>query len=341
MATFRFSRWPNSAFLSLALALSACADDPAGIVGPPGTAPAGRAPAGAPVTRSNPLSERSLWVDPASAAARQASLWLSTRPADAAAMDRIAGQPQATWFGDWHPDIRGAVAARTAEVRGSDALPVYVAYNIPLRDCAGHSAGGAAGGAAYRAWVREFAAGLGDAGAVIILEPDALAGIDCLTPAQQEERYALLAEAVSVFGGQGSAVYLDAGHGDWIAAPEMARRLERAGVGRAAGFALNVSNFQTTANSIRYGDAISALTDGRHYVIDTSRNGLGPAPGAQWCNPPGRALGSEPTSRTGHPRVDAFLWIKRPGESDGPCNGGPPAGQWWPEYALLLAANAS
>ncbi|NEE07199.1 glycoside hydrolase family 6 protein, partial [Streptomyces sp. SID7499] len=75
--------------------------------------------------------------------------------------------------------------------------------------------------------------------------------------------------------------------------------------------------------------------------IDTSRNGNGPYtggdPAESWCNPPGRALGEAPTTQTGDERVDAYLWIKRPGESDGDCKGGPKAGAWWPEYALGLA----
>jgi endoglucanase len=36
-----------------------------------------------------------------------------------------------------------------------------------------------------------------------------------------------------------------------------------------------------------------------------------------------------------------LLWIKRPGESDGTCNGGPSSGKWWPEYALGLAQLAT
>ncbi|MFI2791482.1 glycoside hydrolase family 6 protein, partial [Kitasatospora sp. NPDC018614] len=44
-----------------------------------------------------------------------------------------------------------------------------------------------------------------------------------------------------------------------------------------------------------------------------------------------------PTTRTADPLVDAYLWIKRPGESDGTCKGGPKAGQWWETYALELA----
>ncbi len=89
--------------------------------------------------------------------------------------------------------------------------------------------------------------------------------------------------------------------------------------------------------SIAYGEKISRLTGGKHFVIDTGRNGLGPTPDNQWCNPAGRALGRPPTTRTGHPLVDALLWVKSPGESDGECNGGPAAGHWWPEYALGLA----
>jgi len=79
-------------------------------------------------------------------------------------------------------------------------------------------------------------------------------------------------------------------------------------------------------------------------VVDTSRNGAGPVSGTEvdggpaWCNPPGRRLGQAPTSDTGEPRVDAFLWVKRPGESDGACRPGEPeAGRWWPEYALDIA----
>ena len=88
-----------------------------------------------------------------------------------------------------------------------------------------------------------------------------------------------------------------------------------------------------------------AVFCGRRFVVDTSRNGAGPVTGAteidggpSWCNPPGRVLGPAPTADTGHPRADAFLWVKRPGESDGACRPGePPAGEWWPEYALDLA----
>jgi endoglucanase len=60
-----------------------------------------------------------------------------------------------------------------------------------------------------------------------------------------------------------------------------------------------------------------------------------------WCNPRGQALGVVPTTRTNHPLIDAFLWVKQPGESDGTCNGGPRAGSWWNEIAVELSRAAT
>jgi len=117
----------------------------------------------------------------------------------------------------------------------------------------------------------------------------------------------------------------------------MAKRLKQAGIAKAHGFSLNVSNYNRTADEVAYGTKLSKATNGKHFVIDTSRNGQGPAPDNEWCNPPGRALGERPrTTNLPSKRVDALLWIKAPGESDGTCNGGPPAGQWWRDYALGL-----
>ncbi len=65
------------------------------------------------------------------------------------------------------------------------------------------------------------------------------------------------------------------------------------------------------------------------FVIDTGRNGQGPwtptaaYPDPQtWCNAPGRGVGPRPSANTSTPLVDAYLWLKVPGESDGTCNRG-------------------
>ncbi len=289
----------------------------------------------------NPFAGARIYRAPRGPASAQARAWRRARPADAALIDRIARQPAAMWLGDWTPDVRAAAAGRVGAARAAGALPVLVAYNIPVRDHGLHSTGGASGAAGYLAWVEELAQGIGAGPAAVVLEPDALAALDRLPEGAREGRAAMIAQAVARLSSvPGVAVYLDAGNPGWTRAAEMARRLRAAGVDRARGFALNVSSFHPTPAVRAYGRRISRRLGGAPFVIDTSRNGAGPAPGGEWCNPPGQGLGAAPTGRTGDPRVDALLWIKRPGESDGTCNGGPPAGTWWPDEALRLAAAA-
>jgi len=290
-------------------------------------------------TVRNPLASAKLHVDPWSAARKQADAWRPTRPADAAQLDKIATQPQAEWFGEWSGEIEAAVSSPVGAAAAAGAVPVLVAYGIPERDCGSYSAGGLSSADAYRTWVRGFAKGIGDRAAVVILEPDALALLSCLSATDRATRLALLEDAVGVLEARPAvSVYLDAGHSAWVAADEMADRLTNAGVAQAQGFALNVSNFRLTPELLTYGKDLSARIGGKHFVLDTSRNGLGPSEGGQWCNPPGRALGPTPrTLSTADSKVDAYLWIKRPGESDGPCDGGPSAGTFWADYALGLA----
>jgi endoglucanase len=297
------------------------------------TAPDGgpAAPAGGAAVA---LAGASLYVDPSSPARRQADVWRSSRPADAAQMDKIGSQPVAIWLGGWSGDVRGAV--RAAVARAGGRMSVFVLYNIPKRDCGGYSAGGSSANS-YLSWVRNIAEGIGDGPVVMVLEPDAVAGLSCLTASEQDARLALLRSAVTMLKAAGAAVYVDAGNAKWIAPSEMASRLRRAAIGEADGFALNISNFVVTDATRVYGESIARSLGGKHFIIDTSRNGMGGASTGEWCNPPGQALGRRPTTRTGHQLVDAYLWIKPPGESDGPCNGGPAAGAWWPDYALDLA----
>lgn len=286
------------------------------------------------------------FVDPNSNALQQAEEWRPTRPDDADALMKIADNSQADWFGDWTAEPETEIGERVAEVTKAGALPVMVIYNVPYRDCGLYSAGGANDPEAYKLWLAAFAAGIGESPAVVILEPDALPATDCLTPEQTTERFDLLAFAVDTLQAQPNVdVYVDAGNITWHPAAEIAVRLKTAGIERAAGFSLNVSNFYLTEDSIAYGFEISDALGlgGTHFVIDTSRNGNGPWESddpESWCNPPGRALGEPPTVETADPLVDAYLWIKSPGESDGECRGAPAAGVWYPEYALELAKNA-
>lgn len=288
-----------------------------------------------PVTKP----QTALYMNPESDAAASARAWQYSRPEDARRMAQLVAQPTALWLGNWNKNVEQDV--QTVIKKASSSIPVFVAYNIPLRDYSGgYSSGGIDTAAAYTNWITMIARGIGSASAIVILEPDALADIGNLPVNEQQKRYTLLAAAVKKLKeNSNTRVYLDAGHAGWIDGSEMAERLKKAGVSQADGFSLNVSNYQPNDQIIRYGTALSEKLAGKHFVIDTSRNGNGAGDG-QWCNLPTASIGRSPTLDTGITLVDAFLWVKVPGQSDGTCNGGPSAGVWWPEMALSLVTQA-
>jgi endoglucanase len=283
----------------------------------------------------NPLAGQNFYVNPDSKAMRAA------KGAGSPQLDAIANTPTAYWMDQASTPAVDAKYIATAQAAGT--MPILALYGIPHRDCGSYAAGGFGSAAAYKGWIDGVAAAIGGGPAAVILEPDALAMADCLSASQRQERFDLMSYAVDTLTrNPATALYVDAGHSRWVAADEMANRLNQVGVAKARGFSLNTANFFTTAEEIGYGDAISGATGGKPYVIDTSRNGAGPADGEMyWCNPSGRALGAAPTTATGNGNVDAFLWVKRPGESDGSCGAGEAsAGTFVSSYAIDLAHNA-
>jgi endoglucanase len=354
---------------------------------------------------------------------------------DALLIARMEATPRSVWLNG------GTAAEVTKQIKQAllladveRAVPSFVVYNIPGRDCGSYSAGGAQSTAAYQAYIDAVSAAIGTHKAVITLEPDALANLpsDCgydpsvvNVPQATADRYAQINYAVDKLEtGPSTSVYLDAGHSHWHSVGDMAVRLVQGGVLRTQGFFLNVSNFRPTNYEVHFGTWISqciafannaeeggwrlghydwcasqyyspnAPNDGSpggsvdpndittwhwtddwyagnlghavattHFLVDTSRNGQGwwnPPSGGysdpqDWCNPPGRGLGATPTANTGNPLVDAFLWVKTPGQSDGTCSRGAPAGSvdpewnqvdpaagdWFPAQALQLARKAN
>jgi len=373
-----------------------------------------------------------------------AGLISSGNKADAALIKQMVDTPQAVWFTGGTPhgvqqDVKNTVKLAAAK----RTVPVLVAYNIPFRDCSGFSAGGAASLQDYEAWIDGFADGIGCSEAIVILEPDGLGIIPWYNPFANRDgwvtnpnyewcqpaeaspdtaaadRFAMINYAVNrLKANHHTRVYLDGTHSAWLGAGDAADRLLQAGVTRADGFFLNVSNYRSDPYLEKYGRWISECiwfadpasgaggqpewcasqyyspngpvdpndlstwvnTDAwyaqnvenkasypgdaglKGFVIDSSRNGLGPwsppaYPDAQdWCNPPVRGLGVRPTANTGNALLDAYLWVKIPGESDGQCTRGlgpggttvdpewgivdPAAGGWFADMALRLAKNA-
>ncbi len=272
--------------------------------------------------------------------------WVRDHPDDprrAVIESRIAGRPAAVWFADYSPDtitsrVRAVVSGGAAQGR----VPVVVPYAVPDRDCGGYSEGGAPDLAAYDDWIDRFAAGLGGAEVIVILEPDAIAQSGCLSAGERADRFASLARAGRVLkdADPRARVYFDAGHSGWRTPAEQAALLRQAGAASAAssdGVFSNVSNFHATAAEAAYDRAVLDALDGPPglgAVIDTSRNGNGAPADGEWCDPAGRRIGHAPTLSTGEAGIDAYLWVKLPGESDG-CKGEP--GTFTPSYAYDLA----
>ena len=212
-------------------------------------------------------------------------LWRARDYADALRVLALVTTPRAAWFGDGTPDdVRKAVRKTMSAADTQQRVPVLVAYNLPYRDCSQYSAGGAADTAAYKAWIDGFARGIGNGKAIVILEPDGLGIIpynttingseDWCKPtvtdasgntvpapgASPAERYAQVNYAVDSLAAHAphAMVYLDGSNSGWLSPGDAAYRLTKAGVLRARGFFLNVSNYQLTSQSIQYGTWVSA-----------------------------------------------------------------------------------
>ena len=69
----------------------------------------------------------------------------------------------------------------------------------------------------------------------------------CLDAKKQQERLDMVRFAVdTLMALPGVGVYLDAGHSKWATPEEIAPRLVAAGIDKADGFSLNVSNYKAT-----------------------------------------------------------------------------------------------
>lgn len=311
----------------------------------------------------NPLLGQTWWVDHQWSVSWQDMLRLRQQghTGRAALIRKIAEQPQFVWYGKWagasSPGTRLRKDLARFAQQSPGSVPLLATMRHEGKKCgAGYLGGGARADATYRHWIRGFASAVGRRRAVIVFEPDALGTLECLAKRRRGARLRTLAYGVGVLSRLPNAtVYLDAGASDWQGARTMARKLRAIGIGKVRGFALNATHQDWTARNVAYGRKLSRLVGGKRFVVNTSHNGNGPLHrkvwinrrkhiwriANTWCNPPNSVLGERPTTATGHAAVDAYLWIERPGYSNGSCNGGPAkAGAWWRAKALAMAEGA-
>ena len=311
-----------------------------------------------PPPGTNPLQGASFFVDHESSVATAAR----SHPA----LRVIAGQPGTARFGTFSytspyvPDIGTAVSRYLTRAAAEEpgTVPLLATYRITQGACKrGGTPDTPDQQQAYHDFIEGFAQGIGSYRAVLFLEEDALITTPCLTPQGLAVRMAELSDAINILTTTCPhlVIYLDAGAADALHASVAANLLERAGVARIQGFFLNSTHYDWTLNEIRYGEQISRLTGGKHFVVNTGDAGRGPLrprnivkQGLEvLCNPVGRGLGPKPSTDTGYPNVDMFAWTTNPGESGGQCNtagslpGAPPTGAYWPKYGEMLVQNAN
>jgi endoglucanase len=282
------------------------------------------------------------YAEPDSRAAQAAEQAEERGDADAqVVLDRLAATPSGIWLTpEEYPAGRVGpfVGDTVADAAAAGRLPTFVVYGIPDRDCTGGFSEGGLPADQYGPWVQEIADAAATGPSVVVVEPDALASaLEC---PHRAERVRLIADAVGRLAEAGVTTYVDGGHSNWVDPDRLAPLLERVGVDDVRGFASNVSNYQSDDDERAYGEQLSGLLGGAHYIIDSGRNGNGSTD--DWCNPPDRAYGQDPAAapRGDAAHLDAYVWVKPPGESDGECHGGPPAGQFWPERALDMAVSS-
>jgi cellulose 1,4-beta-cellobiosidase len=351
----------------------------------------------------NPFEGAQLYVNPDYVKAVEGLA--ASHPDQKALLKKLAALPTAIWL-SWLKDTKDLPrylddALQQQRSGGKPVVPTFVIYDLPNRDCnaaasAGELPANDEGEARYqRDYIDVIAAAFAahpELRIAIVVEPDSLANL--VTNLENPKCQAAegiykrgIAYAIAKLSLPNVFIYLDAAHAGWLGWP---RNLAKAvplfkevmamggGAERVRGFALNVSNYDSTRNptnpprdpNAAPNDELGYVADlskalaaagvaGKAFVIDTGRNGkpfIRTSPG-NWCNVKGAGLGERPVAGPA-PNVDAYLHIKVPGESDGTADskaarfdtncasddatpGAPEAGAMFEPYLMDLLKNAT
>ncbi len=228
----------------------------------------------------------------------------------------------------------------------------------------------------------------------IVVEPDSLANIATNTgiarcAAADGVYRRSIAFAIRRLSMSSVWLYLDAAHAGWLGWARNRAKIaqiyrdvltQAGGFDKVRGFATNVSNYDTLRggdiarlepsdpcpDELTYVEKLAAsLAEvgivGKGFLVDTSRNGRAgiKSKSGSWCNVAGAGLGERPQASPA-PGVDAYWWIKPPGDSDGgsepsapgydpncgaespdSLRGAPRAGRWFAAQLLQLVDNAT
>jgi hypothetical protein len=248
-----------------------------------------------------------------------------------AELEKIGDYPQAHQFspytaGGSGPAIYTQVQYYLCRMQRTDpgAAAEITTYFIAHRGCnAGNQPN-------FQAEVDALKAAVGNFPALIFVEEDAIDTICWINPPAVSGRAGLLKYEIDKLSQLPHALlYVEGGTSDANSPAQVARVLNASDAYRIRGFFLNDTHFNWASKEIRFGNKVSNLTGGLHFVVDTRGDGQGPLLNRhpvtqgieQLCNPPHRGLGPKPGGSDGRsyglysPHLDGFVWVTTPGES--------------------------
>ncbi len=273
-------------------------------------------------------------------------------------LEKVAGQPETERMSPWSEGGGpGALYDETQKIlcgtmsADPGSIPVFNTYFLYQAGYCESTGTILAHRATFERQVNEMAEAIDRRPAVILAEMDAIGSSGCMarTGALPDWEADIRYELNRFASLPHTVVYIEGGYSDAAGPRYTASVLRAVGVNRIRGFYTNDTHLNWTIKEIRWGEKVARLAGGTHFIVNTSDSGRGPLlnpdPVHQGiedlCNPPGRGAGPTPTTDTGFPEVDAFLWVHVPGESSGHCNGGTAAGTFWLARTLAEAHNAN
>jgi endoglucanase len=251
---------------------------------------------------------------------------LANDPIQRQNIERILQTPIAQWLNTPAETTTQIIKENIAFSEQDGGIPAFVAYNIPFRDLGGAAGGGAESAEQYADWIDAISETIADKPAIIILEPDALAGIPGIKDeSARRQRIDLLRDALQKFADNNAhtAVYLDAGHSKWQTVDvvvDLIKQVDATG-DLVHGLALNVSNQRPEKEIREYAEQIWQKLDYKPYIlIDNSMNGAAnTAALMDWCNAPGEKIGNLDDVYFDKNEYVEEIYVKGPGESDADC----------------------
>lgn len=255
------------------------------------------------------------------------------------AIEVVEGYSISTWYTDREPEAnkKKMLDSLITDCPEESRLTIVV-YGIPNKDCHGNysSDGSVKDTATYETFLSDLTTAMGTRKTLYIVEPDSvglLAEKDgCGAEAGYEKHLQIAIEALSK--NPNAELYLDVGY--WTidsdeqlpTVVKIVKNLSKSGT--LKGISLNTSNYRSNKElselCAKFQKAVGSTE--MNCIADTSRNYLEPTT-KEWCNVLPSGIGVPPTSDTDFPNLGYYMWIKRPGESDGTCNGGPDAGKFF------------